>query len=446
MKLYEEKKQRLSSELLNRAEANEKIVLNKDTSNLFRARQKGINENKIDVKSFNNVIDVDSANLIAEVEGMTSYADLVEETLKSSCLPAVVPELKSITIGGAISGCGIESSSFRYGLVHETVQEMDVLLGDGRVLTCTPYNEYKDLFFAIPNTFGTLGYILKVKVKLIPIKKAVKITHKRFFDPQDFFDAIRSICQENRVDYVEGVIFDHNEMYVTTGEFIEEAPFVSDYKYRKIYYRSIQKVQIDYLTVSDYIWRWDTDWFWCSKVFGMQNPVLRLLLGKCMLGSSTYTKMMHFANRNPVITSAWNAFGSKKESVIQDAVIPIQEAARFYDFFRKEVGIKPIWICPYKSYSQETRYAFCPMDTKALYVDFGFWDRVETNGNDGFINRKIEDKVRELGGFKSLYSDSYYTEKEFWEMYDRKRYEELKAKYDPKGRLKGFYEKCVRNQ
>ena len=53
-------------------------------------------------------------------------------------MPAVVPQLKTITLGGAVAGVGIESSSYRHGLVHDTVLELDVLLGDGRVVTCTP--------------------------------------------------------------------------------------------------------------------------------------------------------------------------------------------------------------------------------------------------------------------------------------------------------------------
>ena len=49
-------------------------------------------------------------------------------------MPAVVPQLKTITLGGAVAGVGIESSSHRHGLVHDTMLELDVLLGDGRVV------------------------------------------------------------------------------------------------------------------------------------------------------------------------------------------------------------------------------------------------------------------------------------------------------------------------
>src|SRR3989338_2307811 len=146
----------------------QQFALGKKTSNLFRNRKP--DAHRLDVTDFNHVLQVDTQNMLVEVEGMTPFSTLVEETLKYQCLPAVVPELKSITVGGALTGVAIESSSFRYGLVHETIVEAEILLADGSVVTCTADNEHRDLFFAFPNTYGSLGYALKIKLKLIPIK------------------------------------------------------------------------------------------------------------------------------------------------------------------------------------------------------------------------------------------------------------------------------------
>ena len=41
---------------------------------------------------------------------------------------------RRITIGGAVTGLGIESTSFTHGLPHESVIEMEILTGDGRVV------------------------------------------------------------------------------------------------------------------------------------------------------------------------------------------------------------------------------------------------------------------------------------------------------------------------
>ncbi|WP_201451609.1 hypothetical protein [Hydrogenophaga sp. BPS33] len=48
-----------------------------------------------------------------------------------------------------------------------------------------------------------------------------------------------------------------------------------------------------------------------------------------------------------------------------------------------------------------------------------------------------------LGGIKSLYSDSFFSFKEFAEAYGMEQFASLKAKYDPQGRAQSLYEKCV---
>jgi FAD/FMN-containing dehydrogenase len=59
------------------------------------------------------------------------------------------------------------------------------------------------------------------------------------------------------------------------------------------------------------------------------------------------------------------------------------------------------------------------------------------------LNRLLEREVTRLGGRKGLYSHSFYSPEEFWDLYDRSAYETLKAKYDPEGRFKDLYAKCV---
>jgi FAD/FMN-containing dehydrogenase len=137
--------------------------------------------------------------------------------------------------------------------------------------------------------------------------------------------------------------------------------------------------------------------------------------------------------------------GKTPESVIQDVDIPIAHAPEFLAFFLKEIGVLPVWICPIGSYRDEARFPLYAVDPKILYVNFGFWDVVQdtVKREPGHYNRKIERKVAELGGVKSLYSDSYYPEDEFWRLYDKGAYGALKARYDPQGKFKNLYQKCV---
>lgn len=420
------------------------IRLGKTTSNLFRERQ-GAPAHKLDVRDFDNVLEVNAAAGHVMVEGMTPYAKLVAECLKHGVMPAVVPQLKSITIGGATAGCGIESSSFRYGLVHETVQEMEILLGDGSTVTCTPDNEHRDLYHGFPNSYGTLGYALRLKARVVPVKKFVWLTHVRHADPGEFFADLARQCDRTDVDFVDGVVFGRDDMVITLGRFADNAPYTSDYTFEKIYYRSLRERDEDYLTVQDYIWRWDTDWFWCSKNLLAQNPLVRRLYGRKRLNSITYTRLMRLNSRWKLTRTLDRLRGLHTEPVIQDVEIPIERAPEFLAFYHEVIRFLPVWICPTRAWDKQARFDLYRLDPEKLYVNFGFWDviRGRKKLSPGYYNRQIEEKVIALHGMKSLYSESWFSPEQFWEIYNRPAYERLRNKYDPHGLFKDLYRKCV---
>jgi len=410
----------------------ERIGLRKSTSNLFRHRSQ-TGKTFIDVRDFSRVLAIDAQRMTADVEGMITYEALVDETLKHGLLPAVVPQLKTITVGGAVSGLGIESSSFKFGLVHETIEEMEILLGDGRLVTCS-CRENADLFYGFPNSYGTLGYALRLTVRLIPAKPFVHLTHTRFSDPQSYFARVAE-CAEGAVDYLDGTIFSPGEMYLTEGEFVDQVSAASDYTYMDIYYKSIQRKPEDSLTAKDYIWRWDTDWFWCSKHFYVQNPAVRRF-AKWGLNSATYQRIMRLSYKLMPDSGG-------TESVIQDVDIPIEHASEFFLFLLSEIGITPVWMCPFKTRRSNRRWDLSPL-REGLHVNFGFWDVIPSTHEKGHFNRKIERKTMELGGAKGLYSSAWYDEAEFWSIYDQPRYKQLKQTYDPQGVFPDLYSKCVR--
>jgi FAD/FMN-containing dehydrogenase len=420
------------------------IGLAKKTSNLFRDRAPSARP-KVDLSGFNEVVRVDVAGGAVEAEGMTTYSRLVDETLAHGVMPCVVPQLKSITLGGAAAGVGIEASSFRYGLAHETLAAVDVLLADGTVAHCTPANEHRDLFYGFPNSYGTLGYALKLTTKTVPVKPYVRLEHLRHRDPARYFEHLESHCRSKDVDFVDGTVFSDKEMYLTLGRFADSAPAVSDYTFERIYYRSIQEKESDWLTTHDFIWRWDTDWFWCSKNLYVQNPIVRRLVGRERLNSTTYTKVMRWNSKWGITRALTRLSGRHPESVIQDVDVPIERAPEFLKFFLEKIGITPVWICPIQAYDAKNDFVLYRYDPSKIYVNFGFWDVVRDREERpaGWYNRMIERKVRELDGIKSLYSDSYYPEDEFWKIYNKPAYDALKRRYDPQGRFKNLYQKCV---
>jgi FAD/FMN-containing dehydrogenase len=420
------------------------VRLAKRTSNLFRTRSAAAT---LDVSDFQHVLSVDPQRRVASVEGMVTYERLVDATLPHGLMPLVVPQLKTITLGGAVAGLGIESTSFRNGMPHESVQELQLLTGDAEVLTVTPDNEHRDLFYGFPNSYGTLGYALRLRIELEPVKPYVHLRHVRHREAEEFFADMAKRCESGEVDFVDGTVFGPDEMYLTLGTFADEAPYTSDYTWLDIYYRSIQRRAHDFLTVRDYLWRWDTDWFWCSRAFGVQRRWVRALLGRRLLRSDVYWKLVDIERRFGPMARLDRARGRPpQEAVVQDVEVPVGRAAEFLRFFHREIPISPVWVCPLRQRDPTVSWPLYRFDPHTLYVNVGFWSTVPLAPGeaDGTHNRLIERTVEQLGGRKSLYSTSYYDEDEFWRLYNGDAYWALKKQYDPHGRLLDLYAKCVR--
>jgi len=419
------------------------LGLERRSSNLFRDRFEAP-KRRLDLREFRHVLDVDVAGGSVDVEGSIRYEELVAATLPRGVMPAVVPQLKTITVGGAAAGVGIEATSFRHGLVHDTLLEFDVLLPDASVVRCTPDNEHRDLFFGFPNSYGTLGYAIRLRLQALPVRRAVRVEHRRHDGARAFFDDLAQQCA-GTADFVDGVVFGPRELVLSVARFVDDAPWLSDYTFEKIYYRSLRERELDYLSAHDYLWRWDTDWFWCSKNLYAQNPLVRRLLGRERLNSRFYTRVMRLNARWGLTRRVARLRGRFTESVIQDVDIPLARAGEFLEFLLREIGILPVWICPIRPALADRRFTLYPLAPGMACVNFGFWDVVESGARHapGHFNRLVERGVLRLGGIKSLYSDSFFTREEFAQAYRMDDYAALKAKYDPAGRMLGLYEKCV---
>lgn len=392
----------------------------------------------------------------ADVQGMCTYEDLVEATLPHGLMPLVVPQLRTITLGGAVTGLGIESTSFRNGLPHESVTELDVLTGAGEVITARPEGEHADLFAAFPNSLGSLGYATRLRIELQPIGRRVVLHNVRFNRLEELAEAIGEIIVTRSwagavVDAMDGVMFSPDEAYLVLATLTDDAGPVSDYTGQEIYYRSLQQRTQDALTGHDYLWRWDTDWFWCSAAFGAQHPVLRRVWPARWRRSDFYHRLVRLEHQHQVAAriDRWRGQPAR-ERVVQDVEIPLGRTAEFLRWFAGAVRMTPVWLCPLRlreptGPGSARSWPLYPLRPGQDYVNIGFWGSVPIAGGaaDGDMNRVIERRVSELGGHKSLYSDAYYDREVFDRLYGGDTWRAVKDRYDPAHRLTGLYEKAV---
>lgn len=433
------------------------VRLAKRTSNLFRPRA-ATGAPGLDVSGLDGVIAVDVEARTADVQGMCTYEHLVDATLPHGLVPYVVPQLRTITLGGAVTGLGIESTSFRNGLPHESVLEMDVFTGAGEVVTTRPGD---DLFDTFPNSYGSLGYATRLRIALEAVPAYVTLRHVRFDDADLLAKTVAEItdsgvCEGARVDGMDGVAFEPGECYLTLASWVATGSTAggsgtSDYTGQQVYYRSLQQRATDRLTMHDYLWRWDTDWFWCSGAFGAQHPLVRRLWPRRWRRSDVYHRLLGLDRRFDIADRLDRRAGRPlRERVIQDVEVPVERLAEFLAWFDEHVGMRPVWLCPVVSTGSAggRRWPTYPLEPGRLYVNVGFWGTVHVGPDavDAPLNRAVEAKVHDLDGHKSLYSEAFYDRETFDALYDGPNLAAVKARYDPDDRLTSLYDKAVRRR
>ena len=85
----------------------------------------------IDTSFLNEIISIDPQKKIAIVESNVPMDQLLAATLQYNLMPQVVVEFPGITVGGAVQGAALESSSFRYGQFDDGCLAYEVITADG---------------------------------------------------------------------------------------------------------------------------------------------------------------------------------------------------------------------------------------------------------------------------------------------------------------------------
>jgi FAD/FMN-containing dehydrogenase len=417
--------------------------LNKSTvSNLFRYQPaRARPRTGVSLAGFNRVIEVDAERSTLDVEGLATFETIVDATLARGLLPLVSPELRHITIGGATVGIGIESSCFRHGFVHDSLIEAEVLLPDGRMVLARSDNEHADLFHALPNSYGTLGYILRAKIHLMRAEPWVHLHTTRFSDLASFLEAMHAATRDSSVDFTEGLFYAGGPFYLTNTRFADQVPRVDDIVRDHIFYKLIQHQPDVYLTARDYIFRYDPEWFW-NLPETWPYRVFRRYAPMSLRSSGFYTRYTSWKRR---LLKRWSwATKEDVEPLIQDWEVPWERAAEMIEFAMREtdLGGKPWVVTPIRTPAKPTLY---PVEANRLYLNLGCYCQVKKvpGRADYWYTRILDDKCFALGGIKMLYSSTLLTPEQFWARYNGDAYRALKQRYDPGGRSQDLYAKCA---
>jgi FAD/FMN-containing dehydrogenase len=388
-------------------------------------------DEQLDISDLDEVLAIDPDSRICVAESGVTFVDLVAATLGRGLVPIIVPELKTITVGGAVSGCSIESASFRYGGFHDTCLEYEVITASGDVLVCTPENENQLLFQMMHGTFGTLGILSRLTFRLVPAQPYVRLDYQHFDSAEAFHAAIGRHAEVHDADFVDGLVHGPKDLVLAVGRFVETAPYTNRYDWTKVYYQSTRRRQRDFLATEAYFFRYDR---------GVTNVHPKTWLGRLLLGrffgSSELLRLAERAN---------GALSRERPPVTLDLFLPYSKVPAFLDWHTRELGHFPLWCVPYARVQDYAWLAdtFYRDLSDRLFVDFAIYGMKQPPDGRNYY-RLIEEKLVELGGVKTLISHNYYAEDEFWRIWNKPNYERAKAVADPHNVFRDLYTKTCK--
>ncbi len=431
MPTHEQKVQRIIQQLKARKSTAPVSLKKKAVSHQVpKPQDKRHSDEKIDISDLDKILHIDQEKRICIAEPGVTFVDLVTATLKCNLVPIIVPELKTITIGGAVAGCSIESMSYKHGGFHDTCLEYEVITAKGEVLICTPENENKLVFQMVHGTFGTLGIISKLKFRLIPAKPFVKVTYEKYSTLEDYKAAIWKHFQEKGVDFMDGIIHSPTEYILSVAHFVDQAPYTHSYDWMRVYYKSTKKRKEDYLKTPDYFFRYDK---------GVTNVNPKSFLGRLLFG-----KVVNSSRVLRIAEKFHKIIPPDKIPVTLDVFIPFSKVSHFMEWYTKEVNFFPLWCVPYKCVRNYEWVSedFWRKTKDDLFLDLAIYGMKKKGDKDYY--KILEDSLMDIGGLKTLISTNYYSESDFWKIWNKENYDQVKRKTDPDNIFRDLYTKTCK--
>ena len=370
----------------------------------------------IDVSALTQMLSIDtnSRSLSCVVEPGITFERLCQETLKYNLLPLVIPEFKNITVGGAIQGIGVESSSFKHGLFEDSVLSVDVVNGQGDVLHATAI-ESADLFYGMFGSYGSMGVMVCCSIQLMKAAPVVQVSYRSIFakditkemgskswwtlddgHPQNTNTTTHSFRRRNRnrnrnsseaFDFCEALVYSKTHAVVVTARFEDSqtAPNVAScwmhdpshwrFWWGRWFYQHAQmhsnpnnhtnQEWTEAVPTIDYLFRHDRGIFWCAQVRGVGTSLCERVLHGWFWSSSNAYKAEHQSNVN-------NDF----HRIVQDIAIPVSKrrVERFLTMVDSTLGVYPLWLCPIRNLCLSSKKIFSlPVkgEVEEWYVNVG---------------------------------------------------------------------------
>ena len=400
-----------------------------------------------------NILEVDEERRIVRAEPMATMGDITHFLVPKGFALAVQPEMDDLTLGGLCMGVGIETASHREGFLFETVEAFEIVSADGELVRATRKHN-ADFFHALPWSHGTLGFLVGVELRIVPIRSHVKLDYEPFQSLDAFCARLEELTAlPNAPRFVEGLAFSSDSCVILKGDFATPPRSARVNRinncYKPWFYSHVARsLEIgafsEYIPTRHYFHRHTPSVFFQLKdlVRFANSAWYRYLWG--WMGAPKISLMKLTMTRE----LRRQAFEGR---VAQDILVPIGHLADSIRLSAELFGIHPLWVCPVRLFNHGSHEGFLrnPPDDMAsrMYVDLGIYGLpagVKAGGYDQvWASRRLEKFVRERGGYQMLYADICMTRGEFEQMFEHRLYRAMRRKYAAQNAFPEVYDKVV---
>lgn len=399
-----------------------------------------------------HVLEVDLHREVVRTEPEVSIRELTRRLIPAGWTLPVVPELESLTVGGLILGYGIESSSHKYGLFSDIVESCEVVLGDGRVVHASR-SENRDLYHALPWSYGALGFLTAVELRIVPCRPYVRLNYEPVYGLAAACARLtEEVSKEHPADFIEAVVFAPGRSVVMTGTFEDQCPpnEVNEIGrwFKPWFHKHCESFLergegTECIPLGQYYHRYSRSIFWEGELivpFG-NHPLCRLVLGWMMPPEISLLRL----TQGRLVRSYY-----ENQHVTQDVLVPLRHLEETVKFFHDTFECYPLWLCPHRNYHREPG-GLLPSGSAPyeMFVDVGAWYvpgavvRGEPYDARAAV-RGMEAFARAHRGVQCLYAITEMTRDEYREMFDCTLYDRVREKYGAQGVFMDAYDKVRR--
>ena len=307
-----------------------------------------------------DVLELDEERMEVRVEPMVTVGDITRYLVPRGYTLAVTLEIADATLGGLAFGVGMTTYSHKVGLYQETIQEYEVVLGDGSVVRARRDNRYSDLYHCLAWSHGSLAFLVGLTLKIVPVKPYIHMKYIPVRGQKKYCDKIRELSgaldKNAKVpDYVEATVYTKEEAVIMVGNFADVTTAEQRAKvnnvtrwYKPWFYKHVETFLDtgegeEYIPLREYLLRHDKAIFWVLESmipFG-NHPLFLFFLGWMLPPKPAFMKL--------TTTPTVRAMTFTKQ-VFQDIVLPINKLEEQINISHKLFDTYPVLVYPCRIY------------------------------------------------------------------------------------------------